>query len=301
MNVIIYRLILFLGIAFASTSCRKLVQDEFATPDLVPVANAVLIQGQPLEINLSYTANIGSSEIEVIDNCDISLFINNKYVEDLLYKEGGIYQSQINIDEGTIYKCDIFIPGHKTITCFDSIPKNPKVYEIKHINEAGKNEEGTTYPAIKITFGNDTSKVQYFEISIIFFSNGEANTATLEKITDPLIINEGLPIALFSNHLIADTSYQLTLNYTTGSQSFTDGKWHTDLYPLIVELRSISYNYYQYAKSLYLYEEGYSSDGLSAGTNNFNTYSNIEEAYGIFAGFSVYQSDTIFPNSVENE
>jgi hypothetical protein len=268
-------------------SCRKLVQDEFNTLPPMPMLNSILIPGKPVVVQATFTANINAINIKAIEDADISLFIDGVYTEKLSHEGNGIYTSATTIDEGKMYKCEVDVPDHETITCLDSIPKKPKVYEIVHINEAGKNEEGTTYPAIKITFFNDTSKTRYFEMAIRLFVYGEETPAYFEVVTDPLIINEGLPIALFSNQLINDTVYQLTINYTTGSESTTNGVWHTDLYPLIVEFRSVSQNYYQFAKSAYLYEEGRYPDGLAAQTSVFNTYSNIENAFGIFAGLEI--------------
>lgn len=277
-------------------SCRKLVQDEFNTPTPIPVLNSILTPGQPLVMQASSTANINATDIQTIEDADIALFIDGVYTEKILHKGNGIYTSTTPIDEGKTYKCEVDVPNHGIITCFDSIPKKPIVYNIEHINEAGRNEEGTTYPAVKITFSNDTTLSQHFEVIIRLFVYGEERLANFEVFTDPLIINEGLPIALFSNQLINDTVSQITINYTTGSQSSYNGVWHTNLFPLIVEFRSISHHYYQYAKSTYLYEQGRYPDGLDAQTSVFNTYSNIENAFGIFAGYSVIRSDTIYPN-----
>jgi len=110
------------------------------------------------------------------------------------------------------------------------------------------------------------------------------------EITDPVLLNEGIPIAVFSNEIIQGNSYNITINYTTGSASSTG----TNLFPLILELRSISKNYYQFLKQQYLYERGRYPEFGSAFTST-NLYSNIIGGYGIFAGFSSIQSDTIFP------
>lgn len=174
-----------MGLVFSTSSCRKLVQAEFTTPDSLPVVNAILIQDKPLELHLSYPTKINASTINYIENASVSLFINNEYENDLKYIENGIYSSDINVTEGDIYTCGINIPGYEAIFCTDSLPQKPIVYKIEHINEAGKNEEGAPYPAVIITFENDTTSRQYYEVSITFFSYGEANIASLEKITDP--------------------------------------------------------------------------------------------------------------------
>lgn len=295
---IAYYFIVIVVTTITTTSCRELVTDEFADPELTPVLNAILVPGDTIEVQVSYTANINSSTIEIIDNAEISLFTDGAFTELLTYKGEGLYVSSIVSEENKMYACEAIVPGFDAITCSDTIPPAPIVYSVAHIKEATINEEGIALPAVKITFKNDTSIAQYFEVTIRLFHSDYETTGTLENITDPIIVNEGLPLALFSNSLINDTVYQLTLNYSTGGASSSNGgNWHASLRPLIVEFRSVSYTYYQYARSVYLYENSCYPDGLNATTTAFNTSSNIEGGYGIFTGFSVFQSDTIYPNS----
>lgn len=279
------------------TSCRKLISDEFSQPEEIPVVNSILITDQPILVQISFPANINSTEIEITNDAEVGLFINGEYTESLSSAGGGMYYSTTTVEAGNSYKCEIVIPGYDAIACIDSIPEQPIVFEAKHINEAGKDEEGISYPAIKLKFLNNLEIQQYYMVHVRLFAYGEEMTANLQKITDPLIINEGLPIALFTNREISDTTYELVLNYTTGSAYSSGDHWYTNLFPLIVEFRSVSYAYYEYAKSVYLYEQGRYPDGLSAQTTVFNTYSNIGNAYGIFAGYSAFKTDTIYPNN----
>lgn len=282
---------------FLFSSCRKLVTDEFSDAVKAPVINAILIAGQQFELQASYTAKINETKFTFIPDAEISLLCNGLLTEEINIKGEGLYYSPHIVMEGTIYRCELIVPGFHPIICSDTIPTTPIVYIIKHINEAGRNAEGVSYPAINISFANDTTKPQYYEICIRLILNDYETRADLERITDPLIINEGLPIALFSNELIKDTICNVTVNYTTGMYAINDGVGSTRLYPLIVELRHISHTYYMYARSIYLYNNNRYPDGLNAPNTAFNMYSNIEGGYGVFAGLAVFQSDTIYPNS----
>src|SRR5450759_1533839 len=111
-----------------------------------------------------------------------------------------------------------------------------------------------------------------------------------------VLLNEGLPIALFSNESIRGNNYSMTLNYFTGSAGRTNGEpLQTTLFPLILEVRSVSSNYYHFVKQKYLYEKGRYPEFMAASTTAFPLYSNITGGYGIFAGYSVTKSDTIYP------
>jgi hypothetical protein len=178
---------------------------------------------------------------------------------------------------------------------------------VEHINIAGRDEEGITYPAIKISFKNEAIPRKYYEVAIYYFKkdyfdgNIERQYAYIHTITDPVILNEGLPIALFSNEIISDSVYVMTLNYNTGSTSSRNGgPWHTDLYPFVVELRTVTYDYYRYQKQYYLYNKGRSADGLINIMTASPLYSNVENGNGIFAGYSVFTTDTITPEPYEN-
>lgn len=148
-----------------------------------------------------------------------------------------------------------------------------------------------SYAAVKFTFTNNPGIKQYYEVIIKTYSNDYEDNADLVNITEPLILHEGLPIALFTNELIKNEIYEMTLNYTTNSFSYMD----MNLYPLVLEVRNISYDYYQFIKSLYLYEIGRFPDALGSSSSVFPVYSNVKGGNGIFSGYSSCQSDTIYP------
>jgi hypothetical protein len=289
MKLVIFNIV-FSIIIFSN--CRKLVQDEFPDIQRTPVINSLLIADSIVKLHVSLTGKIDTTHLEYVDNAVINLFINNGFKESLSYLDNGIYQSKTIVKPGNIYSCEIKIPGYNDIFCEDSIPFPTRLEELNHFNTSGKDEEGLSYAAIKFTFNNKINDRKYYEVKIKFKNYGYQDEAELVNIIDPLIINEGLPIALFSNEMIKNESYEMTLNYTTNSFSYMN----MNLYPLIVEIRSVSYDYYQFVKSMYLYEIGRFPDGLSSSSSSYPIYSNVEGGKGIFAGYSSFKSDTIYPN-----
>ena len=276
-------------------SCRELVQDEFQELTPVPVVNSILAADSVVKVQVSLAGKLDTNQLILIDNAEVLLFVDGVYKESLTLSDNGIYLSSFVIEKLKTYRCEVNIPGYKTVTCSDYIPETTLISDIMHINKAGKDEEGMTYPAIKFTFANDPSEIKYFEVLIKLISRYE-RVATLEIITDPVLLNEGLPIALFSNESIKENNYSMTLNYFTGSGGSTNGgPMQTTLYPLVLEVRSVSSNYYHFVKQLYLYEKGRYPEFMAASTTAFPLYSNITNGYGIFAGYSTMKSDTIFP------
>src|SRR5450759_2501499 len=289
-----YSLLLFSLLALYS--CRELVQDEFPDFTSVPTVNSILVAGEPAIIQVSIAGKLDTNKIVLVNNAEVLLYVDGVYKETLILSDKGIYSSSFVVEKLKTYRCEVNIPGYKTITCSDSIPETTIISDIIHIDKAGKDEEGMTYPAIKFTFTNDPAEKLYFEVIIRIIQYRHERVATLETITDPVLLNEGLPIALFSNESIKGTNYSMTLNYFTGSAGSTNGEpLQTTLFPLILEVRSVSSNYYHFVKQKYLYEKGRYPEFMAASTTAFPLYSNITGGYGIFAGYSVTKSDTIYP------
>lgn len=288
--------IVTLLILLTHCSCREIVTDEFPGFTPVPTVNSILIAGKPLKVHVSLAEKLDTNQLTLVNDADISLYIDGNYAENLFPDENGIYFSSSIVEPLRSYKLEVNIPGYSTITCNENLPSASPITNIIHTNNAGKDEEGMIYPSVTLSFKTNTSESQYFEIVIRTLQNRYERTATLKKITDPVLLNEGLPLTIFSNEIIRDSVYTMTINYFTGSAGFSGNEpYHTSLFPLIIELRSCSRYYYQFVRQKYLYEKGRYPEFLAASTNAFPLFSNIPGGYGIFAGYSVVVSDTLFP------
>jgi hypothetical protein len=301
----------FAALLFILTSCRELVSDGFPEYPPSPTVNCFLVAGKTIVVNLSMAGKLDSLPLPAINDAEVELFVDGKFTETMENKGEGTYTSSTIVESSKEYKCKVIVLGEDTIVCSQKLPNPSSILNVEHINIAGRDQEGTTYPAVKFTFKNDISKRRYYEVNIKYFIKYSAwkdeegyveqRSANILTITDPVLLNEGLPIALFSNEIIDDSIYTMTLNYSNGgATSSGGGPMRTNLYPLIIELRSITYDYYRYKKQYYLYEQGIWADGLTNTTAPSPLYSNIENGYGIFAGYSVFATDTITPEPYED-
>jgi hypothetical protein len=295
MRIKLLKLLILLSLVLPS--CRELVQDEFPDFNVVPTVNSILVTGNPINVNVSLSGKIDTNQLKLVNDASVLLYVDGEYKETLARIEEGLYESSVVVEPLKTYRCEVTIRGFETVTCEDSIPEIPMLYDIIHINKAGKDEEGTSYPAIKFTFTNNPDEKQYFEVAIRLINNRQEFLATLETITDPVLLGEGLPITLFSNDLISGTSYTMTINYTTGGAGSSGSSgMRTSLYPMIIELRSVSYAYYQYVRQLFLYDRGRFPEFMAGSITAFPLYSDVEGGYGIFAGYSSVVSDTLYPH-----
>jgi hypothetical protein len=289
-------LIVNLIILFTLCSCRELVTDDFPAFTAVPSVNSILIAGKPLKVHVSLAEKLDTTELTLVNDAEISLFIDGSLAETLVPDGNGIYQSSSVVEPQRTYRVEVKVPGFETISCSEILPSPSPILMIIHNNNAGKDEEGIIYPSVSVSFKTNPSDSQYFEIVIRTLQQKYERIATQKKITDPVLLNEGLPLTIFSNEIIRDTVYTMTINYFTGGdEKMGDESWHTTLYPLIIELRSCSRDYYRFVKQKYLYEKGRFPEFLATSTNAFPLFSNVPGGYGIFAGYSVIVSDTLFP------
>ncbi len=279
-------------------SCREKVNWQFPEFEPTPTINSIIVNGSRIAVHVSYAEKFAASPLTLVEDATVNLFINNLYAETLTYQGNGYYFSNQIAEPDVEYKCEVTVPTFPLISCTTIIPKPQNIIRVEHINKAGVNEEGATYPAVKVTIGNNSNENLYFELLIKLVKGDYIRRAEIVNIIDPVLLHEGLPLTIFSNELIVDNSYEMTVNYTTGSYGCSPQTGcQTKLYPFIVELRTVNFDYYQFVKQLYLYELGRYPSIIGGVVSAFPLYSNIENGFGIFAGYSSVETDTIYPSN----
>lgn len=285
-------------LVFLLFSCRDLVETKPVSVEPLPVLNSLIKAGKPISAHVSLTSGMDTLQLSGLNKAIVELFVEDEFAELLIPGEGGWFVSSLVVQPGKSYSLRLQIPGYETVTARTTIPQPFALLDIHHIAIAGKEEQGETFPAVHLTFENNPEDEHFFEVQIRLFQYDYESRAQLRTIIDPVLLNEGIPLLLFSNHLMPDDQYTMKVNYTSGSysRSSRDGPYVTNLYPFVVELRSVSKDYYQFARQKYLYETGrFPEFGLGANIA-FPLHSNVEGGYGIVAGFSTVVSDTIYPS-----
>ncbi len=277
------------------TACREFVTDQFPDFDRRPTVNSILVAGKNVQLHLSFAAKLDSNQLETIDNATVALFENNIFKENLAAEGNGIYTSQTIVKALHTYSCTINIPNFDEITCQTTIPAEPSILKINHITSAGIDEEGMAYPALELSFANSPATEQYFQIDMQLIQYEYTTSAQVIKITDKVLLAGGLPILVFDNKLITTDSYTMKINYITGSASTMNGYRKAVLFPLVVELRAVSADYHHFMRQQYVYEQGRYPYVVGGVVLAASMYSNIENGYGIFAGYSSAVADTIYP------
>jgi hypothetical protein len=285
---------------FFLAGCYEKLDWEFPHFESKPVMNSILVSGKPLKVHVSLTVPYGPKESIVVKDAEVNLFVDGEFAETLIYQEKGYYLSELIAEVDKEYTCEVHVGNYPVMRGSTIIPKPTRLLGIEHINIAGIDEEGHTYPAVKITFENRPGTFACNQIVINYlaglYDEKWYRPAILNYI-DPVLLNEGLPMTVFSNEYIEGDKYTMTINYTTGATESSGEGTTTVLYPLKVEFRTLSHCYYKFAKQLYLYEYN-NEEPFFSGVAQIpvTLYSNIENGYGIFAGYSYVTSKVIDPN-----
>jgi len=286
----------FLLFILLLTGCRELVRDEF--PDLtpVPVMNSFLVADSLVRVHVSFTGKLDTVPLTVVDDAKVSLFVNDSATGELTPAGDGYYTSPVRVKSGNIYRIHAAVKGYPELMATDTIPFQVRLTKIEHIRAAGVDEEGYTFPSLRITFPVDPARIQYFQVSIkVKTYDDKWRAGYFKDFSDPILLAEGLPIAVFSTMKIKDRICTMNFDYTTGEFQGSGGTLNMKLRPLIVEFRSISRNYYEYLRQLYLYETGRYPEFRFGPFRTFPLYSNVTNGMGIIAGYSLYQSEIINP------
>lgn len=297
---IICTILLFLCLC----SCRKLLQEDFPDFNDQWVIHNLMVAGDLIEVEIKRTSSINGLGNPPIQDAKVQLQTENG-MYDLLYIDStATYRLNQIIETNIEYHFTIYNAADELITSFNQIIPAPQpILSIEHLDVAGTDEEGVGHPAIIIEVPNNALR-QYFFVNIKLLTRYAYESefgASLLNIEDPLILNEGVSLPLFSNELMRGNSQKVVINYTTGGTTSRNGGPRTaTVYPLVVELWTLNEAYFEFIKQNYQYEVSQYpiiGSGNQAAISNFD---NIDGAYGINAGYSLVKSDTIYPSGTEN-
>lgn len=284
-------------------ACRTKIDWESPELDPSPTVNSFVVAGKPIKVFVSLTGEFNDTPVAICENATVELYADDAFVETLEYSQEGFYLSELIVEPKVEYRCVVNIPDYETVTCSTTLPSPMQIIGIEHISQAVVDEEGTTQPALILSFTNISTRLRYYEVVINLYKKSHSSDdfyvihPWIIQVVDPVLLNEGLPILVFSNEMIEDDSYTMAINYATSGASYSPSTgWVGNVYPFTVELRSVCYDYYKYAKQFYLYVNANDEPLIGQGTIvPFHMHSNVDNGYGIFAGYSSVVSDTIYP------
>ena len=290
-NFTFFKRLVILGF-ISCVSCSKIVTVKISEQIPKPVLSCLFTNDSIFKVDLSMSSSIFNEPVSFQNGEVIKLFGNGELVDSLQW-DGEHYISIITPQSNIDYKIE-WEKDDAKITSSDCLPEKVFIESSELRNGVGFNEYGEPYSECTLVFKDDPLQKNFYEILLVnkYIRDDKIVFSSYPLFSsDPVIISEGLldyePWSiLLSDELINGKSHELKINYDLPFQPDNPN------YELIVQLRSVSEQYYKYAKSLTIhkfYQESSIWNGMGSPVPMF---SNIVGGYGIFAAYSV-TTDTI--------
>lgn len=286
-------LVCAVGLVLVSiTSCTKVVDIDLPDHDSKLVINSLFTRGERININIGRSASINSGIPPGIYDSDINIYRESNLVESVRTSDS-IYSTSFGPVENGNYSIEVSSPGFETVRASDSMPTKTVLSNLEYTDKEWVNDWGEEFKLLKLSFIDSDENHNYYEIKLLKrYLTKNYRTSEYYYRTERLGI-DGTPDP------ILEEAWQYFNE--TGGLVFDDTKFNTmqcnleifievpnngaDEYEIIVELRSLSENYYNYKKQLGIYLKTVYEDILEGNSEPINLYSNIENGYGIFAGY----------------
>lgn len=278
-------------LSFASCEKDFVVKDQDKLKGMV--INCFFNDLQPLTVYLtgSYTSS-GSNTITGISDAKVELYEDGVLKEQLAYVPSdtlnrfGAYHSQLIPQAGKKYMVKASHPAYGTVTAEDEIPEPAQLVSQTLISYPDTFGETAR---VKFRIKDDASAQNYYRINAwVYYTqrvvddNGdtvELSSATglratpLSPLLDTLRDTGWYPVFSDRNFNGLEKEIELSIESTPTATK-------TETMTLYVELYTISKQSFEYYRTVDLYHQ------TSYNTEPVHVYSNVQNGYGIFAGYA---------------
>ncbi|MFK7772946.1 MAG: DUF4249 domain-containing protein [Saprospiraceae bacterium] len=300
---------ILLNLFLLVTTCEKEVQLNIEEVDSKLAILCDFSPDEPFVLELSKSKSINSTKLgnNIINNADIQICVNNEVIETILplntsSDANSKYQSIVALPKiKQVYTLKVEVDGLEPITATSSIPE---AIEISHssIGEINSfltdDNETINYDVrVAVQLEDPADETNYYQVS--FYQEILTSKPTAQQNEILIVQNDGYSLIdndLTNNFNLIDGGVlfkDFTFNGTTKEFVFEpsfyykpeDLNTNTTSTPIniIIELRSVSEEYYKYYTSVYRQS---SQDKNTPFSNPTVIYSNIKNGYGVFAGYS---------------
>ncbi len=273
-----------------STSCLKEMEMDIEKQASKIVINCFFSPDNLFEGHVSQTISVLSQDtIAYLPDAEVNLYENDVFLEQMLHKANGMYTSTTIPEYDKEYTLTVSSPGLGRAESTDIVPREMFGVKLDTSILEGR------YLDCTIHFKDDNLAINYYLVEVyidtpILFHKVENNEIISTEIYQvPLIITDPITedynfggltrnIFYFSDQLINGQEHDLTFMIDFNNLNLSDDS--VESFNLFFYLKNISEAYYLYAKSWH------KSQQQQQQQTEF--YSNIENGFGIFAGYSAF-------------
>lgn len=280
-------IILFL---FLYCSCSKVIEINLDNNKAL-VLNSILNPDSLLTFRISTTASLLNEYDTLNENLQFSLYEEDKLIFESVLQTN-LFKTDIKPTQGRKYTVELKSDNFPQIKASDTIPGLVSIDNADMIFPAGVDAYGSYLAEANISFTDPPNDKNYYELII---HHGQRNNKVFwsadYQTNDKVLMNEGdqdyHPTSFFfSDELFNGESYTMSIKHDVG-YSLKDNK--LTAFPIYATLRSVSRTYYLYRKfyTRHAYNQQFQNEFLDfifKGEPQ-NMFTNIENGYGIFAGY----------------
>lgn len=282
----IFQLILLIATIVLFSQCIKEYDIDLNDIDSKLVINSAFTADTSLSVNISVSQSLQNENTVLYhENAIVELYENDIFQENLTYDGNGNYISVLSTpDTEKEYKIIVSADDYDQVNASSKIPEQVSVILFEYFEY-----EPLEYYA-ELTFNDPEDSQNYYLCEIrskytLLNNSNNPGVTTQTKIVpfhvlDPVVENGAygsrVDRVFFSDELISGQEYTLELEFDI-SDFHTEEEENT----MTIKFKSISEEYYNYLKS-YVRQDGVNS----------TLYTNVENGYGVFAGYSAW-TDTI--------
>ncbi len=283
------------GLLFLS-SCIKEIKIKTDNIEKLPVINCIFSPDSVFKIFVSLPTEITNNELHYVEDASIKITSENNTVINLYYTgKNGIYKSTTKPEINILYTLEVDVPGFETIKATDKIPEPVNIEDVEYYYDIDI-LNNDSIPMSRITFTDDVNFENYYDC-IDFEKLGNERIYNInyhgEFIPDNVLLAENYidynPTSFFfSDMLFNGSQYKISLPFA--DSFYTNSN---------IEFRTTSKNYYFFRKywTRHLYNQSNDQNigndfedidfmELLFSGDPIEMFTNIENGYGIFAGYS---------------
>ncbi|MFW6259638.1 MAG: DUF4249 domain-containing protein [Tangfeifania sp.] len=307
------KLILLILLVFIFFSCRKEIEIDLDELPQKPVINCLFTTGKPFQVHVSLSKSPTDTASYHINDALVKLYGNDGTDEQLPSSGNGYYsKSSVTPTAGVQYTLKVNIPGMEETSATGSIPPNTtKITEIE--SKSGFKTEpvmGTGDEArmpvqnLKVKILHDPQESDFMGLSVVQYAltHHRVNDSIFIvedknkyyygylNSDDPAILSEGL-----GNFYIYQMLLFRDINFTDQPATVRFNVEKEKPSKFWLRFFHFSPEAFQYVKSWFIHDYTQDYDFWEIYEPQ-PLYSNIENGYGIFAGYSM-QLYEVYPDS----
>ena len=279
---------------FLLSSCIKEIKIKTDTIEKLPVINCIFSPDSVFKVYVCLPIEITSAEPYYVEDANVTITGNNNTKLQLYYTgKNGIYKSTQKPKINVLYTLEAKVQDYKTVKASDMIPEPVVIDNVEYYYDYDVLNNDSISMS-RITFTDDYIIENFYDYNVFFINEDGKKIYSTEphyfKFTpDNVLLAEG-DIEFFPN------SFFFSDDYFNGQTYILSVPFGNSDYK---EFRTTSKSYYLFRKFWtrhYYYQNNDRNIGNGLSDIDFldilnmsdpiEMYTNIENGYGIFAGYS---------------